>query len=90
MQINEIILFTHYLVDYIFYVIIFTDLKVILDIVPNHSSIEHLWFNLSRAEVDPYDDFYIWANGTVNEFGEKVEPNHWVGFRKYRITNIVH
>ncbi|XP_033217513.1 maltase A3-like [Belonocnema kinseyi] len=54
------------------------DLKVILDIVPNHSSIEHLWFNLSRAEVDPYDDFYIWAKGTVNEFGEKVEPNHWV------------
>ena len=56
----------------------FTDLKVILDIVPNHSSIEHLWFNLSQAQVDPYDDFYIWANGCIDESGGKIEPNNWV------------
>ena len=69
----------------------FADLKVILDIVPNHSSIEHLWFNLSRADVDPYDDFYIWANGTVNESGEKFEPNNWVGFSdRYGIINIIY
>lgn len=53
------------------------DLKVILDIVPNYSSIEHSWFNLSRAEIEPYDDFYIWANGTVDDSDERIEPNDW-------------
>ncbi|RMG86464.1 MAG: alpha-glucosidase [Bacteroidetes bacterium] len=36
-------------------------LKIILDLVVNHSSDEHPWFQASRASKDnPYRDYYIW------------------------------
>jgi alpha-glucosidase len=37
------------------------NLKLILDFVPNHTSIEHEWFRASRASRhDPKRDWYIW------------------------------
>ena len=43
-------------------------LKVMMDMVLNHSSDKHEWFEKSRAKEDPYTDFYIW--------NDKV-PNNW-------------
>ncbi|WP_409272274.1 alpha,alpha-phosphotrehalase [Neobacillus sp. SCS-31] len=39
-------------------------LKLIMDIVVNHTSTEHPWFQESRKSKDnPYRDFYIWRDG---------------------------
>ncbi len=38
------------------------DIKVIIDFVVNHTSIEHPWFEEARANQEsPYRDWYIWA-----------------------------
>ncbi|SEN70852.1 alpha,alpha-phosphotrehalase [Lihuaxuella thermophila] len=48
-------------------------LKVILDMVVNHTSTEHEWFQQARSSKDsPYRDFYIWKDGK-----EGREPNNW-------------
>ncbi len=50
-------------------------LKVILDFVPNHSSIEHPWFRESRASKDnPKRDWYIWRNPRP----DGGPPNNWL------------
>ena len=37
------------------------NIKVIMDLVVNHTSINHPWFIESRQSKDnPYRDFYIW------------------------------
>ncbi len=39
------------------------NLKLILDFVPNHTSIEHAWFRASRSSrQDPKRDWYIWRD----------------------------
>ncbi|WP_144548019.1 alpha,alpha-phosphotrehalase [Bacillus sp. X1(2014)] len=39
-------------------------LKIIMDIVINHTSTEHEWFKQARSSKDnPYRDFYIWKDG---------------------------
>ncbi len=49
-------------------------LKVMLDWVPNHTSIEHPWFVESRSSLDnPKRDWYIWRDLQPN--GEY--PNNW-------------
>lgn len=44
------------------------DMKIILDFIPNHSSIDHPWFNLSRnsSTANKYHDYYIWANASAS------------------------
>jgi alpha-glucosidase len=38
-------------------------LKIILDLVPNHTSIDHPWFQASRSsKSDPKRDWYIWRD----------------------------
>ena len=49
------------------------DMKVIMDLVVNHTSDEHQWFQKSRQRIDPYTDYYIWRPG---EPGGKL-PNNW-------------
>jgi len=48
-------------------------MKVIMDLVVNHTSTEHEWFKKSRQRIEPYTDYYIWrpakANGKL--------PNNW-------------
>ncbi|XP_035742844.1 maltase A3-like isoform X2 [Vespa mandarinia] len=54
------------------------ELKVMIDIIPNHSSNKHRWFLLSTQNIKPYNDYYIWANGSVDKKGNKMPPNNWV------------
>ena len=48
-------------------------MKVIMDLVVNHTSDEHEWFQKSRQRIDPYTDYYIWRPG---EKDGKL-PNNW-------------
>ena len=51
-------------------------MKLILDLVVNHTSDEHPWFVESRRSKDnPYSDYYIWRPAK-----EGREPNNWISF----------
>jgi Glycosidases len=51
-------------------------LKLIMDLVVNHTSDEHSWFIESRSSRDnPKRDFYIWRPGEPGR-----EPNNWRSF----------
>ena len=45
-------------------------IRIIMDLVINHTSSEHEWFKLSRQGVEPYKDYYYWSD----------KPNNWTGF----------
>ncbi|MGI8313732.1 glycoside hydrolase family 13 protein [Halobacillus mangrovi] len=48
-------------------------MKLIMDLVINHTSDEHPWFIESKSSRDnPYRDYYIWHPGKGGE-----EPNNW-------------
>lgn len=50
-------------------------IKVLMDLVVNHTSDEHQWFLESRKSKDnPYRDYYIWKNPVNGK-----EPNNWGG-----------
>ncbi|MBN2878361.1 MAG: alpha-glucosidase [Clostridia bacterium] len=51
------------------------DIKIIMDLVINHTSSEHEWFQKSRKKEAPYDDYYIWRKGKNGKL-----PNNWTGF----------
>lgn len=43
------------------------NIKVVMDLVVNHTSDEHAWFKSARASKDsPYRDFYIWRDADEN------------------------
>lgn len=49
------------------------EIKLIMDLVVNHSSDEHIWFAESRKSKDnPFRDYYIWREGRNGK-----EPNNW-------------
>lgn len=51
-------------------------IKVLMDLVVNHTSDEHKWFTESRKSKDnPYRDYYIWCDGTGKD--KKNPPNSW-------------
>lgn len=48
---------------------------ILLDLVPNHCSMEHHWFREARTSLDsPYRDYFIWAD--PDETGNC--PNNWI------------
>ncbi|MCR4654774.1 MAG: alpha-glucosidase, partial [Lachnospiraceae bacterium] len=48
-------------------------LKIVMDLVVNHTSDEHAWFIESRKSKDnPYRDYYIWKDGKDGK-----EPTNW-------------
>lgn len=56
-------------------------MKLIIDLVVNHSSDEHFWFEESKKSKDnPYRDYYIWQPPQIGENGEKLPPNDWCSF----------
>jgi oligo-1,6-glucosidase len=51
-------------------------IKLLMDLVVNHTSDEHPWFVASRAGKDnPYRDYYIWRPGKNG-----AEPNNWQSY----------
>ncbi|MEM9531668.1 MAG: alpha-glucosidase family protein [Pseudomonadota bacterium] len=50
------------------------DLKVLIDLVPSHTSDEHPWFQDSRARRDGRDDWYVWADAS----DDGGPPNNWL------------
>jgi len=51
-------------------------LKLIMDLVVNHTSDEHAWFIESRSSKDnPKRDYYIWRDGR-----DGAEPNNWESY----------
>ncbi|XP_072763315.1 alpha-glucosidase [Anoplolepis gracilipes] len=52
-------------------------LRVILDIIPNHSSDQHEWFKMSAQNIEPYTDYYIWTDG-IDKNGTNNPRNNWV------------
>ena len=48
-------------------------MKLLMDLVVNHTSDEHEWFQKSRQRIDPYTDYYIWRPAKP---GGKL-PNNW-------------
>ena len=48
-------------------------IRIVMDLVMNHTSDEHAWFVASRKSRDnPYRDYYIWRDGR-----DGAEPNNW-------------
>ena len=48
-------------------------IKIVMDLVVNHTSDEHAWFMESRKSKDnPYRDYYIWRDPKNGK-----EPNNW-------------
>ena len=51
-------------------------IKLVMDLVVNHTSDEHPWFVESRKSVDnPYRDYYIWRPPK-----DGAEPNNWASY----------
>ncbi|AIQ11955.1 hypothetical protein PDUR_08425 [Paenibacillus durus] len=49
------------------------NIRIMMDLVVNHSSDEHPWFIESRSSIDnPYRDYYIWKKGIDGR-----PPNNW-------------
>ena len=57
-------------------------MKVVLDLVLNHSSSRHAWFQASRqSRTGPYADWYIWRDSPGRSItGGRRSPNNWRSF----------
>ncbi|XP_014203781.1 maltase 1-like [Copidosoma floridanum] len=53
-------------------------LKLLLDLVPNHSSDRHEWFQKSVNRIKPYDEYYVWRDGRIGPKGERLPPSNWL------------
>ena len=52
-------------------------MKLIIDLVVNHTSDEHNWFVESRKSKDnPYRNYYIWRSGKPGPNGSELPPNN--------------
>ena len=49
------------------------DIRIVMDLVINHTSDEHPWFKASRDKKSPYRDYYIWRPGRNGR-----PPNNWI------------
>ena len=53
-------------------------MRILLDMVVNHSSDQHPWFIASRSsKTDPKRDWYIWRDGKLDKDGKMGPPNNW-------------
>lgn len=60
------------------------DIKVITDLVLNHTSDEHPWFIAAKDPNHPdferYHDYYIWQKPRIAPSGKKERPTRWMGW----------
>jgi oligo-1,6-glucosidase len=56
-------------------------MRLIIDLVANHTSDEHQWFVESRKSKDnPYRDYYFWRPGKTGADGKPQPPNNYPSF----------
>lgn len=54
------------------------DMKLIMDLVPNHTSTAHKWFQESRKSKDnPYSDYYYWFDSPPNDWKSAFGGTAW-------------
>ena len=60
------------------------NLKVITDLVLNHTSDEHPWFQAAKDPNHPdhkkYHDYYIWQPPKYNDLGQRQLPTRWISW----------
>jgi alpha-glucosidase len=55
------------------------NIRLILDMVLNHTSDQHPWFlDAARSRSSRYHDFYVWSDGKLDAAGHRRPPNNWV------------
>ena len=55
-----------------------TGIKIILDLVVNHTSDKHFWFEeAKKSKENPYHDYYIWKNEVPNNWGSSFGGSTW-------------
>jgi glycosidase len=53
-------------------------MKLIMDLVMNHTSDQHEWFKQSRSSrKNKYRDWYIWKPARFDTQGNRQPPNNW-------------
>jgi alpha-glucosidase len=53
-------------------------MRLIMDLVVNHTSDEHAWFLESRtSRTNPKADWYIWRDPKISPSGSRQPPNNW-------------
>jgi glycosidase len=56
-------------------------LKLVMDLVVNHTSDQHEWFRQSRSSKhNPFRDWYIWRKPRYDEQGNRQPPNNWSSY----------
>jgi alpha-glucosidase len=54
-------------------------IRVILDMVLNHTSDRHPWFiDAASSRKSQHHDFYVWNNGKTDNSGRRQPPNNWI------------
>ncbi|KAK5705779.1 maltose permease [Elasticomyces elasticus] len=56
-------------------------LKLVQDLVVNHTSDQHEWFRQSRSsKTNAFRDWYIWRKPRYNGHGQRQPPNNWSSY----------
>jgi hypothetical protein len=56
-------------------------MKILLDLVINHTSDQHDWFQEARSSKEnPKRDWYIWRPAKYDDEGNRQPPNNWRAF----------
>ncbi|MHB8459801.1 MAG: alpha-glucosidase [Candidatus Limnocylindrales bacterium] len=56
-------------------------IRIVLDLVMNHTSSIHRWFEESRRDPSgPFGDWYLWRDARRDRSGRLRPPNNWVSF----------
>ncbi len=59
-------------------------IKILTDLVLNHTSDEHPWFEAAKDPTHPkhehYHDYYIWHKGRIKDDGTTTLPTDWVSW----------
>ena len=56
-------------------------IRIIIDLVLNHTSDEHRWFIEARKNrYSKYHAYYLWKNPKVTEEGKVLPPTNWRGY----------
>lgn len=53
------------------------DIKIVMDLVINHTSFKHPHFEASKDVNSKYHNHYVWKKGKVTKKGKKLPPNNW-------------